>query len=219
MNQGIVPVPKGIGNGQDPKNNLYWGCGYGIKTYFKNSKEWTLVETYNNPTDIILERAFFKHKTTNTYLLADAYDGKEIKQTTLDFLYACNAAFETEVTFQSSTLKFGGKSNLVAYIGHNGLMDFHIEPTFQQNDKEIDAIILACASQKYFAEYLFDSGANPLVWTTNLMAPEAYTIKWSIDVWLLNQTDAQVAEKAAEAYNHYQNCGIKAARRLLVTGW
>src|SRR5688572_31348119 len=32
--QGIVPVPAGIGNGQDPKNNLYWGAGYGLKSFF-----------------------------------------------------------------------------------------------------------------------------------------------------------------------------------------
>ena len=36
--QGIVPVPKAIGNGQDPNNNLYWGCGYGIRTYFKKAR-------------------------------------------------------------------------------------------------------------------------------------------------------------------------------------
>ncbi|RZL42005.1 MAG: hypothetical protein EOP00_23985, partial [Pedobacter sp.] len=41
--QGIVPVPKAIGNGQDPANNLYWGCAYGIKGYFKKSKEWKLL--------------------------------------------------------------------------------------------------------------------------------------------------------------------------------
>jgi hypothetical protein len=32
--QGIVPVPKKIGNGNDPDNNLYWGCGYGVRTFF-----------------------------------------------------------------------------------------------------------------------------------------------------------------------------------------
>ncbi|MGC6431949.1 MAG: hypothetical protein ACON5F_12965 [Jejuia sp.] len=26
INQGIVPVPAKLGNGQDPKNNLYWGA-------------------------------------------------------------------------------------------------------------------------------------------------------------------------------------------------
>lgn len=41
--QGIVPVPAKIGNGQDPDNNLYWGCSYGIRSYFKKSKAWKLV--------------------------------------------------------------------------------------------------------------------------------------------------------------------------------
>ena len=39
-NQGIVKVPKGIGNGQDPGTNLYWGCGYGVKTVFTRDKSW-----------------------------------------------------------------------------------------------------------------------------------------------------------------------------------
>ena len=30
--QGIVPVPRAIGNGKDPRNNLYWGADYGVKT-------------------------------------------------------------------------------------------------------------------------------------------------------------------------------------------
>ena len=30
--QGIVPVPPKIGNGQDPDNNLYWGCAFGVRS-------------------------------------------------------------------------------------------------------------------------------------------------------------------------------------------
>ena len=45
--QGIVKVPEKIGNGQDPENNLYWGCAYGIKTYFKRSKEWKFIKSEN----------------------------------------------------------------------------------------------------------------------------------------------------------------------------
>ncbi|MDA8692513.1 hypothetical protein N9L92_00510 [Saprospiraceae bacterium] len=43
--QGIVPVPQSIGNGQDPKNNLYWGTAYGIKTYFNRSQKWKLISS------------------------------------------------------------------------------------------------------------------------------------------------------------------------------
>jgi len=51
------------------------------------------------------------------------------------------------------------------------------------------------------------------------MAPEAYTLEWALDGWVLNETDAQIKERAAQAYNHYQKCGIKGARWLLRTGW
>src|SRR5262245_57039506 len=40
-NQGIVPVPAAIGNGEDPPKNLYWGAAFGVKTFFTRSKNWT----------------------------------------------------------------------------------------------------------------------------------------------------------------------------------
>ncbi|WP_211710240.1 hypothetical protein [Mucilaginibacter xinganensis] len=43
--QGIIPVPAKLGNGQELDNNLYWGSGYGVRTYFKRSKEWKLLKT------------------------------------------------------------------------------------------------------------------------------------------------------------------------------
>ena len=39
QNQGIVPVPAALGNGRDPQRNLYWGAAYGLKTFFKASKQ------------------------------------------------------------------------------------------------------------------------------------------------------------------------------------
>ena len=52
--QGIVQVPAKIGNGQDPKNNLYWGCGYGVKSFFKKQSEWKLIKEYKNVSTQIL---------------------------------------------------------------------------------------------------------------------------------------------------------------------
>ena len=39
-NQGIVPVPAFLGNGEDPTKNLYWGAAFGVKTFFGKSKSW-----------------------------------------------------------------------------------------------------------------------------------------------------------------------------------
>ena len=220
VNQGIVPVPSKLGNGQDVKGNLYWSALYGVKTHFKNSKDWTLISSKKSIGNHILERVLFKHKTTSTYLLADAYDGKYIKQTTIDFLEASAGRNTINVAHKEQVLKFGGDAKLLAYIGHDGLMEFNVEGQFKPvNDNKRDAIILACVSKDYFKPYIEKTKANPLVWTTGLMAPEAYTLKWAIDGWVLNETDVQIRDRAAKAYNHYQKCGINGARNLLVTGY
>lgn len=64
VNQGIVPVPKALGNGKDTKNNLYWGAAFGMKSYFKNkTTDWNLVNSIKTENPIILERLLFKHAT------------------------------------------------------------------------------------------------------------------------------------------------------------
>lgn len=220
VNQGIVPVPKALGNGQNPRTNLYWGALYGVKTHFKRSSDWTLIKTIKSSNPKILERVLFKHKTTNTYLLADAYDGKHIKETIVRFLEASAGNNPEKITHNNSTLKFGGDANLLSYIGHNGLMEFNVAGNFTPKNKDKrDVIILACISKSYFTPHLKETKANPLVWSTGLMAPEAYTLKWAIDGWILNETDLQIRERAAKAYHKYQKCGLKGAKRLLVTGY
>lgn len=220
INQGIVPVPGKFGNGQDTKNNLYWGAMYGVKTYFKRSPDWTLISTEKNPEKCILERILFKHNNSNTYLLADAYDGKFIKECTIDFLEASAGNSNIKISNNDKDLTFGGGASLLSYVGHDGLMEFEVEGKFEATTtNNRDAIILACISKDYFKPYLLETKANPLVWTTGLMAPEAYTLKYAIDGWVLRETDVQIRERAAQAYHRYQKCGMRGARNLLVTGY
>jgi hypothetical protein len=219
-NQGIVPVSKILGNGQDTKNNLYWGAGYGVKTYFSKSPDWILLQKIANPKTNILERLIFKRRNTSTYLLADAYDGAKIKNTTIDFLNsACGLNSET-ITIDSMKIHFGGSANIIAYIGHDGLMDFNLDLKIKpQSLQKREIIILACASKQYFQSYILKSGAYPLLWTSNLMCPESYTLKAAIDGWVLNETYDQIRDRAAKAYSQYQKCSFNGAKRLLVTGW
>lgn len=220
LNQGIVPVSSKLGNGQDPKSNLYWGAMYGVKSYFKRSKDWELVSKEGAKEMYILERLFFKHKTKNVFLLADAYDGKYIKQTTIDFLEATAGNNGIVLKYNKKELFFGGGADLTTYIGHDGLMEFSVKGNFScsQHIKK-DAIVLACISKDYFKPYLEITKANPLVWSTGLMSPEAYTLKAAIDGWLLKESNTQIRERAAQAYHKYQKCGIRGARNLLVTGY
>ncbi len=217
--QGIVPVPASLGNGKDPARNLYWGAAYGVKTYFNGkTTDWELIKTIKSTDPAILERLLFKHSTLEVYMLADAYDGEKIKQCVGDFLKASNGQDALKINYSSSSLNFGGTSDLVAYVGHDGLMDFNIDIKYDKNtDERKEAMILACYSKNYFGPEIRKAGAHPLLWTTHLMAPEAYTLKSALDGWIRDESGAEIDERAAQVYHRYQKCGIKGARNLFTT--
>lgn len=217
--QGIVPVPAKIGNGQDPNNNLYWGCGYGIRTYFKKSPEWTLVRIQKLDT-LRLERLVFKHADKNFYLIADAYDGKYIKDCTHAFLQSSCGQQKDTIMLGNRSIGIGGNASLLAYMGHDGLMEFELPGNYVHNDnRQRDVIILACYSKHYFTPYLRQAKVDPLVWTSGFMAPEAYTIHDALTGYVNDETNESIRTRAALAYSKFQKCSEKAARNLLVTGW
>jgi len=224
QSQGIVPVAAKLGNGEDPEHNLYWGSAYGVKTFFSRSPDWARITCGEKPKAEILERCVFKHRATNVYLVADAYRGREIRQAILDFLASAAGDGPETVSLPAASgavkLPIRGGANLVAYIGHDGLMDFQLSQfPHKKNKVHRDAVVLACASKQFFAEPVRASGAYPLLWTTGLMAPEAYTLKSSLDGWIAGENNEQVRDRAAGAYDKYQKCGFRAAHRLLVSGW
>lgn len=198
--QGIVPVPKAIGDGNDPRTNLYWGAGYGLKTWLKR-EGWKL-ERGKVPNGAVLERLVARKtiKGKEVVLTADAWRGSRIREAITSFLG--NASGKGE----------GGRADLVAYVGHDGLMEFDVPlQTRAPGATSPRTIVLACASLQYFDRHLQSAGSKPLLLTTGLMAPEAYTLTAAITAWV---TGGDVREAAAQAYHRYQKCGIRGARKL-----
>ena len=99
-------------------------------------------------------------------------------------------------------------------------MDFPLEKPSQGDEGgKREAIILACSSKQYFRVPLKSTGAEPLLWTTGLMAPEAYTLKAALDGWIAGETNEQILQRAAGAYAQYQKILQGAALKLFATGW
>jgi hypothetical protein len=227
VNQGIVPVAPSLGNGDDAQRNLYWGAAFGVKTFFDKSKDWQPVainSSSGKSSSVVLDRVAYKHRKANAFLIAEAYRGSYIRQAIEDFFAAAagrpGESLIISADGKQSELHLGGSANLIAYAGHDGLMDFQLTSVPKKNDDEQrEAVILACASKSYFADALRRTGAKPLLWTTNLMAPEAYILSAAIDGWLNHQTDEEIRMLAAKAYDQYQHCGTKSANALFATGW
>jgi hypothetical protein len=222
--QGIVPVPAALGNGDDPGGNLYWGAAYGVRTYFRKSAGWKEIAMLQNPSSSVLERAVFYNASQNVYLVADAYRGREIKDAIMDFFRAAaglNQQTAIRVKGANGTeVEISFQPDLVVYVGHDGLMDFTLEKNFPgEAAGKREAIVLACASKSYFGPTLRATKAQPILWTTGLMAPEAYTLKDALDGWMASETAEQIRERAARAYAKYQKISSNAALRLFSSGW
>ncbi len=217
--QGIVRVPEKLGNGADPTNNLYWGARYGTKTFLQRSKDWTLVTTEKNPGENVLERVIFKHKTVHAYLVADAYRGERIENAVQDFLNAAAGHNAKTLDAEKETLGVYGAADLVVYVGHNGLMDFDVEPPASAQDvRPQGAMVLACKSKPYFQPHLAQLKCRGVLLTTGFMAPEAYVLEAGVAGWLAREPAEKLTDRVARAYDKYQNCGLKAARRLFYAG-
>jgi hypothetical protein len=223
-NQGIIPVPAKLGNGRDPANNLYWGAAFGVKSYFRSSPGWQLIQCSAGPKPAIMERCVFKNTQSDFYVVADAYDGSQIRQTVTDFLSAAAHIEKETLSLKTKSgdvrLEIGGDSEIVAYVGHDAFMDFSIAKISGKKDARAPkTIILACASKPYFGPYLKETGADPILWTTGLMAPEAYSLRAALEGVISGESGEQIRQRAAVAYDKFQKCGLRGAQRLFATGW
>lgn len=199
--QGIVPVKPILGNGQDPKNNLYWGALYGVKTHLLKSG-WKPVADKTPLEKGMLDRIVLRQKIkqVDARIIAEAWDGREIKNATVRFL----------------DMAARGDAHVVVYVGHDGLMDFELKekPKAVEDAPPASVAIFACASREYFQDVLKEIGVHPLVVTNGLMCPEAYTLDAMLKAWFAGSDAPATREAVARAYQKYQKCSIKAARGL-----
>lgn len=219
--QGIVPVNKQLGDGLNLRTNLYWGAGYGVKSFFKADKSWKLLHAQPDPSADILERVVFEKKYTNgsrVRLVADAYRGDRMKACIQDFLNTLSGHIRDTIRMKDTTL-LPGTPDLAILNGHNGLMDMELETVAPATNNLKDAAVIACASHPYFKEALQCAAAFPLLTTVHLLAPEAYIMAAAIDGWANLETEKQIRVRAAQAYAQYQKCGFKGASGIFHAGW
>ncbi len=211
VNQGIVPVQPSLGNGQDPKNNLYWGAMYGAKTYFRRQASWN-IKTSDHSRNHILDAFLLSHdKYPNHEMAFEAWDGAQQG-------LAVKAYFE-ELRDANS------ENDLICFVGHNALMDLFISnvPTrettkLQNRDRKRKAAVIACQSAPYFDPHHRTLGVESYVMTQGLMAPEAYVLEGILHSWASGGNANSARTSAAKQYAAYQKIPIRNANWLFGVG-
>jgi hypothetical protein len=210
--QGIVKVPKTLGNGDSTETNLYWGCDGGVRATFHKNPKWTFLKSIKNPSSVILERTVFLHKSSNTLLVADGYRGRYIKNTLDDFFTLLAGRQieneEEQIPLLNKKIRAGSNASLIVYLGHNGLMDINFDPLPNGRSGK-QALVLCCKSQQYFQPILDKYGVKPILLTTQLMYPGAMILEEAFEGWIKGETREQIRIRAGEAYAKNQKISSK----------
>ena len=224
-NQGIVPVSDTLGNGQDPRTNLYWGALYGVRTHLLRSGYQRVEGEFSGP-EGVLERIVLSKSVLRAgqpvelFVVAEAWDGRRIGRAIERFFELAAGRQKEAVSIRTGSgeqiLRAGGSATVIAFVGHNGLMDFPLSTTPEAipSSPVRGSVVLACASKPYFLEALRSGGSHPLLLTNGLMAPEAYTLDAVLTSLVQGADSGEIHESAAQAYNAYQKCGLRGARGL-----
>lgn len=206
-NQGIVPTKPSLGNGQDPKNNLYWGALYGAKTHFKRMKGWSVESGYSDNPSILDSFDLRNSAFPSAKISVEAWDGAKQRLAVKSYLQDLRQA--------------ASPNDLVCFVGHNALMDLFIanvpalKATRDANiSRQRKGVVIACRSASYFEPHHDQLGVESYVMTWGLMAPEAYVLEGFLTAWLNGETSNAARSGAAKQYANYQKIPLRSAERL-----
>jgi len=220
--QGIIPVGGKLGDGRNLKTNLYWGAGYGLKTWFIRSIEWKLLNNELFQDSSILERAVYSRtykNKANVYLILDAWAGDKMQECLINYFNSLAGILKDSASIGSSKIPAFSNSDFLIFNGHNGLMDSQIEVIKNRDGVEKDAAVIACISHNYFTERFRYLKAYPLVLTTSLLPPEAYVVSAIIDNWALQNEEELIRTSAGEAMARIHKIAVKPCVNMFKTGW
>lgn len=227
--QGIVPVSKALGDGKDLDRNLYWGAGYGFRTFFRASSGWRELDVGTAPSsNAVLQRVAFARG--DAYVVADAYDGARMDAALEHFVrYAAGARAEDvevaprakkgEPPAQRVPIEAGGRADVVAFVGHDGLMD-GLTPAvpITGGDRPAGAIVVACFSRSWFSPLLKKANVPLWVGTTNLLSAESYSVEAALRAWVDGGGPEAMRVAAGKAYAKYQQISDGSGLGLFATG-
>lgn len=187
----------GMGDGDHPHRNLYWGAAAGLRAWFDRAKGWRRIHVDAGDGALVLERVVYRRRVQastawrrlgvrrsfDLLLVGLAYRGTRIDEAMTDFIKQVAGPVKKLAVIRLSdgrTVEYGGKGHLMGYAGHNRLMELTLLGDWHwprlQRTQPMGFFVLACLSAPYFKNHLCDANTRGLLLTRSLMYPGAFTV-------------------------------------------
>ncbi|NQU16506.1 MAG: hypothetical protein HQ564_00450 [Candidatus Saganbacteria bacterium] len=206
-------------DGGNAKTNLYWGGGFGIRSGFR--KFGWKIEQEKKGEMVVFGKRFYPNrfwrkqgvkKPFNIYAAFWAYKTDYDKDNSHDILFAykayANSLFSNKnhqiLLKNGKTINAGGQSHVVGYVGHmvpGGR--WQIKQAKQASNIAKGAYMTSCLSAQAFSPYVLDKNIYGLLFTTKLMAPEAYNQNALFRAVARGANGRGIIMDVAKAYDKY----------------
>jgi hypothetical protein len=210
------------GKAGDLRHNIYWGAIFGARRFLeRKGSEYERI-ALGAVDDVVLERAVYRRrvpgkrwglsspKTIEQIVVLDAVHGDKIDRAVTGFWQTATTG--TRLTIDDGDRKRTVTVSVAGYVGHNRLMDgLKLDRADHKSKSALPSFVLACYSEQYFGEKLRDAGAEPLVMTRQLMAPEGYVLEAVLSAVGDGVPKKEIRRRAVAAYAKWSKLSDGAA--------
>lgn len=224
-----------LGNGDNPRTNLYWATSGGFRGWFgRRGSGWRRVHRGPGADRDVLEVMVWKTRVTpgrtwrergvsrpfDAYVVAWAWRGTAMRRAINAYvadLYGSDS--RVQKLPGGMEIQAGGGAHVVAFVGHNGWMDI---PPYDWATAAARAgagpskgtIAIACMTAPYLAAQVPAATRVPLLMTTGLMFAGAHGFEGAVSAFARGQSFREIRDAAARNHAAGQEKSVRAVRGL-----
>ncbi|MDQ3364860.1 MAG: hypothetical protein M3680_05470 [Myxococcota bacterium] len=206
-----------LGDGENPETNLYWATTPGFGRWFARSGSgWkrVLKTTTTGDPDILTTHVYRRSQRTpaawrrrgvaatfEVDIVVHAWRGTAIDRALA--AYAADISADTQRTLtlaDGSTLHTGGAAQLVAWVGHNRLMDVEAYPWPPPTATAKGTIAIACHTAAYMEAPVPAASRVPLLMTRDFLFSNAAPLEAAVLSFAQGGGYGEIRSASAAAY-------------------
>lgn len=207
-----------LGDGDNPDTNLIWSTTPGFGAWFeRRGNGWKRVlhqrGTATGQPDVVAfdvhrrtmraSQAWKKRGAPSTFdvvLVVRGWRGKAIDAALAQYTQDISGGPAREIVLaDKSKIQAGGSAQLVAFVGHNRLMDVDAYRWPKPGQETQGTIAIACRTEPYWKTAVGEKRV-PLLLTTDLLFANAAPLEAAVLAFASGQGYARIRAEAAAAY-------------------
>jgi len=200
----------GLGDGEDPERNLYWGTSGGFLGWFnRKGSGWTQV--YDGPAEgDVLDVRVWKRTVKKgfvVYVVAHAWRGSAIDDALAAYVNELYGDQPRTIVLDDGTkIEAGGAAQIVSWVGHNRWMDLApydwaaAAELTKAGARPKGTIAVACKTKDYLADDVPAATRVPLLMTSDFLFAGAHSFEGAVWSFATGGCYADIRDAAAAAY-------------------